>query len=137
MPQGMKSERDIRRLFRDHDFVVVRLRHGKHWVVFAHPVGREHDVTRFTLSGSTNDQNLWQIIRGDFRRAAGDRNNEKGDLNMKTNDRNQMSLEDIRARIGELVEMGLVVDSGQRRWSEETGQYEIVWMAKPDLADMN
>ena len=56
---------------------------------------------------------------------------------MKTNDRNQMSLEDIRARISELVEMGLVVDSGQRRWSEETGQYEIMWMLKPDLADMN
>ena len=75
MPQGMKSERDIRRPFREHDFVVVRVRHGKHWIIHAHPVGREHDVSRFTLSNSTNDQNLMRIIKADFKRAAGDRNN--------------------------------------------------------------
>jgi len=56
---------------------------------------------------------------------------------MKTDKKIHMSLEDIKARIGELVEMGLVVDSGQRRWSEETGKYEIMWMLKPDPADMN
>ena len=75
MPQGMKSEHDVRRLFREHGFEIIRVRRGKHWVVFAHPAGREHDVSRFTLSMSTNDQNLMRLIRGDFKRAAGDRNN--------------------------------------------------------------
>ena len=77
MTQGFKSERDVRRLFREHGFVVDRVRCGKHWIIFAHPTGREHDVTRFTLSKSTNDRNLERIIKGDFKRAAGDRNNER------------------------------------------------------------
>ena len=29
--------------------------------------------------------------------------------------------------IQDLVRKGLVVDSGQRRWSQRTGRYEIVW----------
>src|SRR5204863_9639938 len=29
-----------------------------------------------------------------------------------------------------LARKGLVVDSGQRRWSERTGRYEIVWESK-------
>jgi hypothetical protein len=36
----------------------------------------------------------------------------------------------IEAAIQELVRKGLVVDSGQRRWSERTGRYEIVWESK-------
>jgi hypothetical protein len=33
----------------------------------------------------------------------------------------------IEAAIQELVRKGLAVDSGQRRWSQRTGRYEIVW----------
>ena len=33
----------------------------------------------------------------------------------------------IEAAIQDLVRKGLVVDSGQRRWSQRTGRYEIVW----------
>jgi hypothetical protein len=33
----------------------------------------------------------------------------------------------IEAAILDFVERGLVADSGQRRWSERTGRYEIVW----------
>ena len=29
--------------------------------------------------------------------------------------------------IQELIEMGLVVDTGQREWSERTQRFEIVW----------
>ncbi len=33
----------------------------------------------------------------------------------------------IEETIRHLVMKGLVVDSGQRRWSPRTGRYEIVW----------
>jgi hypothetical protein len=33
----------------------------------------------------------------------------------------------IDAAIQDFVGRGLVADSGQRRWSERTGRYEIVW----------
>jgi hypothetical protein len=33
----------------------------------------------------------------------------------------------IEEAIQDLVRKGLVVDSGQRRWSQRTGRYEIVW----------
>jgi hypothetical protein len=36
-------------------------------------------------------------------------------------------LSEIRAAVQELVRKGLVVDSGERRWSERTRRYEIVW----------
>jgi hypothetical protein len=36
----------------------------------------------------------------------------------------------IEEAIQKLVRMGLVVDSGQRRWSQRTGRYEIVWESK-------
>jgi hypothetical protein len=41
-------------------------------------------------------------------------------------DQTQMLIE-IRAAIQDLVRKGLVVVSGQRRWSRRTGRYEIVW----------
>ena len=34
---------------------------------------------------------------------------------------------EIIAARQELVEMGLLVDSGRRKWCEETGRYEILW----------
>jgi hypothetical protein len=34
----------------------------------------------------------------------------------------------------DFVRKGLVVDSGQRRWSPRTGRYEIVW-ARPGAGD--
>jgi hypothetical protein len=33
----------------------------------------------------------------------------------------------IEAAIQDFVGKGLVADSGQKRWSERTGRYEIVW----------
>jgi hypothetical protein len=36
---------------------------------------------------------------------------------------------EIEAAIQDLVRRGLVVDSGQRRWSERTRRYEIVWVS--------
>ena len=36
----------------------------------------------------------------------------------------------IEAAIQELVRKGLVLDSGQRRWSQRTGRHEIVWESK-------
>ncbi len=33
----------------------------------------------------------------------------------------------IEAAIQDFVRRGLVADSGQRRWSERTRRYEIVW----------
>jgi hypothetical protein len=44
-------------------------------------------------------------------------------------DRTQMRIA-IEAAIQDLVKKGLVVDSGQRRWSQRTGRYEIVWESK-------
>ena len=41
-------------------------------------------------------------------------------------DRTQMRIA-IEAAIQDFVGRGLVADSGQRRWSERTGRYEIVW----------
>jgi hypothetical protein len=40
---------------------------------------------------------------------------------------------DDNAKLGAIEEaarMGLIVDSGERRWSERTGRYEIVWKSK-------
>ena len=36
-------------------------------------------------------------------------------------------LSEIRAAVQELVRKGLIVDSGERRWSGRTRCYEIVW----------
>jgi hypothetical protein len=36
----------------------------------------------------------------------------------------------IEEAIEEAARMGLIVDSGERRWSERTGRYEIVWQSK-------
>ena len=37
-------------------------------------------------------------------------------------------LNEIREAFEELVRMGLLVDSGKRRWSEKTKRYEIAWI---------
>jgi hypothetical protein len=36
----------------------------------------------------------------------------------------------IEQAIEEAARMGLIVDSGERRWSQRTGRYEIVWKSK-------
>lgn len=41
--------------------------------------------------------------------------------------------EEVEAAILALAEKGLIVDSGRRRWSERTGQYQIVWVAAGQL----
>jgi hypothetical protein len=42
------------------------------------------------------------------------------------------TLSEIRAARQELVEMGFLVDSGRRKWCEETGRYEILWVLADD-----
>ena len=36
----------------------------------------------------------------------------------------------IEEALHRLAREGLIVDSGERRWSERTGRYEIVWKSK-------
>jgi hypothetical protein len=36
----------------------------------------------------------------------------------------------IEQALHRLAREGLIVDSGERRWSEHTGRYEIVWKSK-------
>jgi hypothetical protein len=36
----------------------------------------------------------------------------------------------IEEALYRLAREGLIVDSGERRWSEQTGRYEIVWKSK-------
>jgi hypothetical protein len=38
-----------------------------------------------------------------------------------------MTLNEIRAAVEELVRMGLVADSGERKWNEQTQRYEVLW----------
>jgi hypothetical protein len=40
-------------------------------------------------------------------------------------------VETLEETIEALKTVGLVVDSGRREWSEQTGRYEILWMASP------
>jgi hypothetical protein len=49
-----------------------------------------------------------------------------GEIDMARKDKPE-ELNEIRAAVQELVRKGLVVDSGERRWSERTKRYEIVW----------
>ena len=41
----------------------------------------------------------------------------------------KVTLEEIQEAIQSLARKGLIVDSGQRRWSERTQSYHIVWVA--------
>lgn len=50
---------------------------------------------------------------------------------MKSEFNRPVTHEEIGRAIQELVEEGLLVDSGRKRWSERTGQYEILWMLSP------
>ena len=47
------------------------------------------------------------------------------------------TLKEVNAAIQDLVEMGLVVDSGQKRWSERTGRFEIVWTCADDIQTLH
>jgi hypothetical protein len=53
------------------------------------------------------------------------------DIDMKSEFNRSVTYEDICRTIQELVEEGLVVDSGRKKWSERTAQYEIVWVLSP------
>ena len=45
----------------------------------------------------------------------------------------KVSTHEIEATLDSLVQKGLVVDTGERRWSARTGTYEIVYAANPAL----
>ena len=40
----------------------------------------------------------------------------------------------VEQALQDLARMGLIVDSGRRRWSERTRSYQIVWVAR-EFAD--
>jgi chromosome segregation and condensation protein ScpB len=48
-------------------------------------------------------------------------------------DDNDERHEAIEQAIQDLARRGLIVDTGRRRWSERTGRYEIVWIARKTL----
>jgi hypothetical protein len=50
---------------------------------------------------------------------------------MKSKFNRPVTYEETCRAIQTLVEDGLVVDSGRKKWSERTGQYEIVWVLSP------
>jgi hypothetical protein len=37
-----------------------------------------------------------------------------------------MTLDEIKAAVEDLVRMGLVADSGKRKWAEQTQRYEVL-----------
>ena len=43
------------------------------------------------------------------------------------------AIEAIEQAIQDLAREGLIVDTGQRRWSERTRSYQIVWTARKKL----
>lgn len=45
-----------------------------------------------------------------------------------------VKVDEIDLAIRNLARKGLIVDSGQRRWSKRTGRYKIVWVAR-EFAD--
>ena len=68
MKKGLRTEADVRRLFRERGLVVLTIRRGKHWIVTAVCEGSDV-VTRYVLSSSPSDNNTMKIIAADFRRA--------------------------------------------------------------------
>jgi hypothetical protein len=72
-----------------------------------HSVGStKQDPIRRTLSQKERDLNMTQSQRRDQFR---------------------LEFDALEAAMQDLVEEGIIVDSGQRKWSERTGRYEIVW----------
>jgi hypothetical protein len=43
------------------------------------------------------------------------------------------AIEAIEQAIQDLAREGLIVDTGERRWSERTRSYQIVWTARKNL----
>ena len=46
---------------------------------------------------------------------------------------NDDTIEAIEQAIQDLAREGLIVDTGERRWSERTRSYQIVWTARKNL----
>ena len=68
MKKGLRTETDVRRLFRERGLVVLTIRRRKHWIVTAVCEGSDV-VNRYVLSSSPSDNNTMKIIAADFRRA--------------------------------------------------------------------
>ena len=51
--------------------------------------------------------------------------------------RPEPTLSEDDAAIWDLVKMGLLVDSGQKMWSEETGRFEIVWRSAGNIKTLH
>jgi hypothetical protein len=51
---------------------------------------------------------------------------------MKNEFNRTVTYEDISRALQELAEDGLIVDSGRKKWSERSGQYEILWTVSPE-----
>jgi hypothetical protein len=56
-------------------------------------------------------------------------------IDMKSEFNQTVTYEDIRQAIYSLAEEGMIVDSGRKKWSKLTGQYETEWMFSPIAID--
>lgn len=43
--------------------------------------------------------------------------------------------DDIRQALQDLAKDGLIVDTGRKKWSDSSGQYEILWVLSPTGRD--
>jgi hypothetical protein len=57
--------------------------------------------------------------------------NQQWTIDMKSKFNRTPTYKEICQAIQQLVEEGLVVDSGRKKWSERTGRYEILWVLSP------
>jgi hypothetical protein len=56
-------------------------------------------------------------------------------IDMKCDFNQIVTYEDICRAIQNLTEDGSIVDSGRKKWSPRTGQYETLWMLSPSTSD--
>jgi hypothetical protein len=54
-----------------------------------------------------------------------------GKIEMKSDFNRSPTYEEICQAIKQLVQDGLIVDSGRKKWSERTGKFEILWSLSP------
>lgn len=46
---------------------------------------------------------------------------------MKAKNTGKFNPEEVERALRDLIEMGLVIDTGRREWSNETGRFHTVW----------
>jgi hypothetical protein len=56
---------------------------------------------------------------------------QKWPIDMKYEFNRTVTYEEICQAVQSLAKEGMIVDSGRKKWSERTGQYEILWALGP------